>query len=290
MHGRTLVLLLAMAVPAAATPPDCKLHLVASLPLLDDRAGMPTVQATLGTKQVPMLVDTGGSYSMVAQHIVDELHPNLSRVRGAQFQLVDHTELKQIASIRPFALGEMTTHEFSFLVFPDGIVGPKYINGTIAPDILANFDVEFDFAHKKINLFSQDHCPGVVVYWTKDWAEIPFTSPDKMSITLPMTLDGKAVKADLDTGSSHSFMNASVAKDMFGVEAAGTGSFHHTFMSLSTDGVAIAHPEFTILADERSSAIGHYGRMLLGMTELRRFRLYVAYKEQVLYVTPADAH
>jgi len=279
---------LAASGAAAADTPSCKLNQIASLPLLDDRLGMPMVQATLGEKQVPMLVDTGGTYSMVSQHLVNELHLSTSRMKGARFSLVNSKDLKDIAEVRPFALGEMTTHEFNFLVLPDGEVGPRDLAGTIAPDILANFDVEFDFAHQKMNLFSQDHCVGNVVYWTKDWAEIPFSSPDNLHITVDMMLDGKPMKADLDTGSSSSFLNGPIANEMFGVEPKDS-SFVHTFKSLSMNGVAMSNPEFVILPDKHSSMIGHYGKMLLGMKQLSHLRLFIAYKEQVLYVTPANA-
>ena len=153
-----------------------------------------------------------------------------------------------------------------------------------------------------MNLFSQDHCPGKVVYWAKDWAEVPFSSPDSLHILVDMTLDGKTMKAGLDTGSSASFLNESVAKDMFGVDPppapakasetgnAETHSFTHTFKSLNMSGVAMNNPEFVILRDKSSALIGHYGKMLLGMNELKRFRLYVAYREEVLYITAADAH
>ena len=280
-----------MVLATAANAADCKLHLIASLPLVEDTSGGPMVPATLGDKRTVMLVDTGGTFSMVAQHIVDALKPDVARVAGNHFTLVNNKEIKQIAHIRPFALGEMTTHEFQFLVLPDGLVGPKSLDGTIAPDILANFDVEFDFAGKKMNLFSQDHCPGNVVYWTKDWAEIPFRSPDNLHIELKMMLDDEPVEATLDTGSSRSYLNASVAERMFSLKGEDPDkAFGHTFKSLSTNGVSFANPQFVILSDKRSAGIGHYGTMLLGMTELRHFHLYIAYKEQVLYVTPADAH
>jgi predicted aspartyl protease len=282
--------------------------MIASLPMTWDRSGGIMVPATLGDRKTTMLVDTGGTFSMVGQHVVDLLKPDTSRIAHGGFTLINNRELKEIAHIRPFALGDMTIHEFLFLVLPDGVVGPKDMDGTIAPDILANFDIEFDFAQKKMNLFSQDHCPGKAVYWARDWAEIPFQSPDNLHIQLDMMLDGKAMRAKIDTGSSSSYLSASVAKEMFGVEAgASTEStptadmqsddtsnndrrFGHRFKSLTANGISIANPQFIVLPDKESKAINHYGQMLLGMPELRRFHLYVAYKEQVLYLTAADAH
>ena len=302
MKGAVFMLAaLAATHASAADTPACKMQMIASLPLLDDKLGMPMVSATLGDKQVPMLVDTGGTFSMIGKHIADETHAYTSRIAGGKFSLVDNKDLKEIAQVRPFALGEMRTEKFDFLVLPDGEVGPRDLAGTIAPDILANFDVEFDFAHHEMNLFSQDRCPGKVVYWAKDWAEVPFSSPDNLHIVVDMTLDGKPMKAQLDTGSSSSFLSESVAKEMFGVvpttapatnetDPAEPHAFSHAFKSLSMNGVTMNAPEFVILPDKKSSLIGHYGKMLLGMNELKRFHLFIAYKEEVLYITAADAH
>jgi predicted aspartyl protease len=293
--------IVATLVASSAQAQNCKLQLIASLPLTEDHYGMPLVPATLGGKHTVMLVDTGGTYSMVGQHVVDELKPDEGTIAKNGFTLVSSRELKKTAHIRPFALGEMSAPEFDFLVLPDGVVASKDLDGTIAPDILANFDVEFDFAGKKMNLFSQDHCEGKVVYWAKDWSEISFRMPDKLHIGLDIVLDGKPMQAELDTGSSFSYMSASTAKEMFGVEpppakaengqapkdmrrgdADEARSYPHTFGTLSANGFAISHPQFLILPDVKARNLDHHGAMLLGMSELRRLHLYIAYKEQVL--------
>ncbi len=41
-----------------------------------------------------------------------------------------------------------------------------HVVGVIGTDLLGKFDVDLDIAHKKLNLFSPDHCKGQVVYWT----------------------------------------------------------------------------------------------------------------------------
>ena len=168
MKGAWVALALAIA-SSSAHAGDCKLTQIATLPTVFDRSGGPTVPVTLGSKQAWMLVDTGGTFSMLGKHVVDETHASTSQIKGGRFSLVSNKALKEIAEVRPFALGEMKTEKFNFLVLPDGEVGSSDL-GTIAPDILANFDVEFDFGHRKMNLFSQNHCAGKVVYWADEWS------------------------------------------------------------------------------------------------------------------------
>ncbi|HEY0105514.1 MAG TPA: retropepsin-like aspartic protease [Rhizomicrobium sp.] len=309
---RAVVLASVLAAGAARADdaPDCKLHLIASLPMTPHET-MIMVPATLGARQTSMLVDTGGYFSMVGAHVVKELDAETHPLATDAFTLVNGSHLTTAAHIRPFALGQMTTHEFKFLVLPDGVVGPSDMDGTIAPDIIANFDVDFDFANDKMNLISQDHCPGKVVYWAKDWAEIPFRAPDNLHIELEMTLDGKPMQATLDTGSSSSFISAGTLKKMFGADANSPGakplekhadeaslrndtqdnrSFAYTFNTLSAGGLSVSHPTFEVLPDDKASSLNHWGQMLLGMPEIRKFHMYIAYKEHVLYVTPVVAH
>jgi hypothetical protein len=74
------------------------------------------------------------------------------------------------------------------------------------------------------------------------------------------------------------------------VKSGETPAFGYRFNTLSAGGLTINNPDFRVLPASHASNIDHYGQILLGMPELRHFRIYIAYKEQVLYVTAADAH
>lgn len=52
------------------------------------------------------------------------------------------------------------------------------IVGEIGMDVLSTVDFELDIAHGKLNLFSQDHCPGQVVYWSGPVASIALKRSD----------------------------------------------------------------------------------------------------------------
>lgn len=94
---------------------------------------------------------------------------------------------------------------------------PKELSGTLGPSLLANYDVEIDPAHQKLNLFSQEHCAGKVVYWTRSAvAAVLIRLDDFLHIILPVTLDGQYFEATLDTGSSISQLVYEIAEDKFG--------------------------------------------------------------------------
>ncbi len=62
----------------------------------------------------------------------------------------------------------------------DGPNGPDIedFGGILGADMLRNVDLDLDFAAGKLNLVSQDHCSGNVVYWQAPAVAV-----------VPMTLD-----------------------------------------------------------------------------------------------------
>jgi hypothetical protein len=131
-------------------------------------------------------------------------------------------------------------------------------------------------------------------------------------------LDGQILSANLDTGASRSTLNLSVAEgdfhlnekqpDMIPVgrmrDKDDSIVFRHAFKSLSFEGLTISNPSLDIIPDlergqmERPPATGtrmpdssveqKLPDLLIGMDILRHLHLYIAYKEQKLYMTPAS--
>ncbi len=135
------------------------------------------------------------------------------------------------------------------------------------------------------------------------------------SIYVTVNLDGHDIPASIDTGSHYSSMSASMAKFMFGVTADSPGStvqpsddpkyvsFIHVFPTLTFDTVTVTNarvlvypdPTDVVYADEfkrsdtrlRQSSNYFIRHMSIGMDILKRLRLFVAYSEKKLYITPA---
>jgi hypothetical protein len=194
------------------------------------------------------------------------------------------------------------------------------LGGSLGADLLLRTDVEFDFAQRKVNFFSQDHCPGQVIYWKASAAAaVPMRIERFGYPILSVTLDGHAYNALLDTGSTDTFMNLRAAQSDFGVKldapdvskVGELGSpypeilYRRAFNSLDLNGIAIANIPILMKRDlaeethrqqvstgsriaEPLSEPNGAAPLTLGMREMRRLHLYLAYKEQMLYVTPAE--
>jgi predicted aspartyl protease len=292
-------LFLAAISPAAGE--DCRLVQVAMLDMGTDSSGSVYVPMIIGGQSVNMLIDTGGIFSMLTEDSVQRLGLKKLPAFDASVVMFGGKRITQYTEAHDVSLGGLKAASMPMQVLPTGaLVGET--GGIIAPNILRSYDDDFDFANAKFRLFSPDHCPGKVVYWTAGgYAEIPFTLDREGHIDLPVQIDGKSIRATLDTGAWRSAMSLQTARHMFHIDendpkltaAPGVSSWHglhYPFEKLTLDDVAVEHPDLVLISDDASHFYGDSPKLLLGMGILRQLHLYIAYREKKLYVTAASAH
>ena len=314
-----LALLPGTATAAADCAPLTRITSLAMEPSTDRREEF--VPVTIQGVRKLMLLDTGGAMTEITTEAADELH--LPRRRG-NFKLynmygqssdtfaagsLEITPLRADAVALAIAPGE---HLFGD---DDGIAG------ILAPDILKHYDVDIDFGSDMLNLFAPEHCEGKVVYWpAQAVAVVPMRVLRSGHIMVPVLLDGKPVTAVLDTGAYNTTLTLPVAESQFHIklgspDAPRAGSltgrptattYRHVFSSLAFDGIVVKNLQVEIIPDLMHQVIidatmpptGSRIRdprtvetdasMLIGMNILRHFHIYIAYKEEKLYVTPAE--
>lgn len=282
----------------------------------DDR---PYVPVTLDGQPKYMLLDTGGTFSQLTQATVQALglgtHKSTIRAYDISGNYTD-----QVAVVPSFAIATIGGSNVEFMVRPRPMPGDNSeIAGILAPNILRFYDLSVDFGAGKLTLLSQDHCPGKVVYWPASALAVVPMAITRMNghIRVPVTLDGHRLNAEVDTGAYNSVLNLTDALSDLGYDTKQTGItpighlqnrnhdavYRHTFHSLDFDGVAVSNPSIDIVPDlvrgqlDRPPPIGTRFRdtdaeqslpdLLIGMDVLRHLHLYVAYKEQKLYITPS---
>lgn len=301
-HCTILVLAIVGAVRcAAANNEPCNLVRAASLEMATDAAGAQVVPMTIGGRTASLLVDTGGTDSMLTESFVASLNLRVAPLPGRYVTMFGGHRLDRFAVGHDIDLGGLKAPYKEFIIMPNGHLSDG-IDGTMAPDILRAYDDEFDFAGARLNLFLSNHCQTNMAYWTKsEHAEIPFEQDHFGHISFSVTLDGKKIHATLDTGSSRSIFNLEEAEGLFGftesdpqLQALKTTDnghiYKYPFKSLNFSGVSVANPDLTLYSkrDERLPVGGP--ELILGMGILRQLHMYIAYKENVLYVTAASAH
>jgi predicted aspartyl protease len=303
-------LAMALLAPLAAYADDapCKMPLVRfmKIDMNMDASGGVNIPVTIGGKPEQLLVDTGGFLSMLTPGAEDGL--GLKRINTPNSVITGWGGWRTSSYVRvpDITLGTLKLPAADILTMPDGRL-PGDLDGTLAPDMLSVFDVDFDFAGGKLSFFSQQHCPGKVVYWTHDpHAELPMIISHDGHIQLTLQLDGEDVLTTIDTGSSDSEMSLETAERLFDFdekspllktlsEDAHSRSYRYPFKNITLQGVTVRNPDLILVPDDESRVMDsgwdyHPPKLILGMNILRQLHMYIAYKEKMIYVTSADAH
>lgn len=306
---RALVPIIVMAVAglaangAYAAGQSCRIVHAAEMSMGSDEVGGVVVPMDISGQTVHLLVDTGGVLSMLTKSTVDKLGlPNSAMAPGRYFSMFGGQKIDHFSTAYDVDLGGLKIKTMRFAIMPDGQMPPG-VDGTISPDILSVYDAEFDFANNKFYLNLQDHCPGMVVYWTSSpYAIIPMWTGSDGHVSVTANLDGKQIPAIVDTGSTRSYMSLDAAQSEFSLtekdanlkregSAENGYSYRYPFKMLALDGINISHPDLILVPDSKSQMMSHGGvRMILGMGILRQLHLYIAYNEAKIYATGASAH
>jgi predicted aspartyl protease len=289
---------LAPSTPAEA-PADCPLTVYAKLDMIDLDNGLVAIPVKLEGNDLYFMIDTGGFINTINADVVDRL--KLERHAAGAKVLGIGQSMDSYVVPKSFAMGPMSGNDMHFYVEPISVPG---LSGSLAPDTMRKFDVDFDFAGGKFGIFSSDHCPGKVVYWTKaaPIAAVPAQIDDNGHVLVAATLEGHAVTAVLDTGSNTTILSFSAARRLLGIDETSpglverdrniNGARHKTYSYpvklLTIQEVTMANPSILILEDSDMLPLGT--DLVLGMNILRRMHIYIAYQEGKIYLTPAGAH
>jgi clan AA aspartic protease (TIGR02281 family) len=275
-------LLLCMAWPAQAQ--DCRnLIYLTGVPI--SASGAPVVPVSINQKPAQMILDSGA----VA-----------TRMTRAWAETMGLREAQSPIQVPDFEIGKLK-FDAQLQVTPLPITGS--LAGLLSLTMLRDYDVDIDFGSHRLNFFSPDHCPGLIAYWAPDvMASLPITLKDA-HINIPVTVNGQAMTAVVDTGASQTFMNMNDARRLFGLGETSPdmttvnningdprlSGFRHHFATLTFGDVTIKNPQVIILPDQTSSSDpGTLSEISLGMDVLAQLHLYVAFQERKLYMTPAD--
>ncbi|HVJ51922.1 MAG TPA: retroviral-like aspartic protease family protein [Aliidongia sp.] len=315
-HIRALALVLSSLFlqPCAAFAESCQLKRAASVPMRLDAGYQLLVPVKLnGDSDAELLVDTGAYASTLTSSESDKLGLSPESI-GSYVYGAGGRAINQRVTIK-MQLDHLVSGAEAFLVMPDALYGHSGSAGLFGADFLANYDLDLDFGGKKMNLFSQDHCEGHVVYWTQEFIQTPVEIDDGHHVLLPVTLNGRKLRAMLDTGAGVSLMTWANASRLFDLDKDSSdmvesgkvvtadgkqlSSYRHHFQTLEVAGITFHDPTIVIIenGERRDASVGSHINasqtdmpdIILGIRELSKLHLYIAYGEHMLYATPAGA-
>jgi len=254
------------------------------------------VPALIKDRPLNFLLETESFGSVISATSAATLALPQEHIAASNLQMYGD-RLQEFATTDAFKLGGLAG-KVGFAVAPDSDFKAG-MSGIFAADFLRHFDVEFDFAKSRVNLFSPDHCEGGVVYWTQSGGtRVPMKLTPFGQIRVDAELDGEPIPTEIATGLAKTTMQIAADETKFGQQndwkvISGGGSHHnaqtvyeHTFKSLTLGGIEVYNVNLPI----NSGGTPYPGaRLYLGMDILRQLHLYAAYKERNLYASAASA-
>jgi len=296
---KTGVLLVSLMIPVAATA-ACTVDAKATV-ALSDSDGTITVPVEVNGITATFILDTGAQRSLVTPAAVDRLGLARDAWVGTTMRGIGGAESRPNANPRTLTLGGVRmvrrtlNHDTSFTVGVLPGSRPGLIDGLLGRDFLSLFDLDIDVPNRRLTLFDVHDCAGRFLSWKGDYTAVPVTTPTEQAIVVPVLVDGKPLRALLDTGASASLIGApgmfrlglqeanvrgDSATQLSGLGPHTVTMYRHTFRSLQVGGQTIQSPVIWVAPVHLTPIVD----MLLGADWVAARRLWISYATLQVFV------
>jgi predicted aspartyl protease len=294
------------ATPAPAAPCTKPLTVVNEVQMTARGPGPSSVPVEINGVKENLTFATAGTATQLTEDTAKKL--GLTITGDGEIALFDRMgrATSNQVSIAKFVIGTAEGSNLKFPISPGGGFGGGGFGGgagLFSLNHMLPYDVDVDFGTDKLRFFSQDHCPGGVLYWQASVVGVLPLSIDRGRVTVPVEIDGKALTGVIDTAALDLSIKEAVAERVLGLEAGMEGKTHIGTLRLGTLGLrninfkirsngAIEGGSAVASAQNRSAAVQNalaQPEVIIGMELLRKLHLYMAFGEKKLYITPASA-
>lgn len=276
---------------------DCRLENYGTLPveMVGSRA---TTMVKINGNNTRFILDTGAFFNFMSSANASSLGLKLqSTPFGFRMGGIGGAANTQQAHVKEFGILGMTFKNVDFIVG-----GTDAGTGLLGANLLDFADLEIDLAHGKLTLFKVDHCDKEsLAYWVKDGkynvAEIePADTPFDRRTFLTVTINGKKVRAVLDSGASATILSRDAAEragidlnapdvkarsSTVGVGAKPVKTWTVNIDSFSVGSETIQHTQMLVI----DGKIGGNTDMLLGVDFLLAHHMFIANGKKKAYFT-----
>ncbi|RDJ00595.1 tetratricopeptide repeat protein [Dyella solisilvae] len=204
---------MAALVAGHAWADGCRLKDFGTLPveMVGNRA---TTMVKINGANTRFILDTGASFNTMSSANASALGLKLEPAPfGYRLRGIGGDVYVQQAHVKEFGILDTTLKNVAFIVG-----GTDAGNGFLGANLLDYADLEIDLAHGKLTLFQADHCANAsLAYWSKDGnynvADIaPFDSPYDRRTFINVLINGRKVRAVIDSGASATLLTRDAAE------------------------------------------------------------------------------
>jgi hypothetical protein len=200
------------AAPAAAA---CRVE-PRSTVAVDTASGHVLVTVRVNDIPATFILDTGAERTLMAEDAVRRLGLERDGWVASAMRGIAGIEQRPNALPRSLQLGAATLRRRTLLGDNSVTVGPlpvtevagRPIGGLLGRDFLAPFDLDLDLPGHRLTLYDVRGCEALFPPWTTPYAAIPATTPMGAALVVPVLLDGRPLRALIDSGASASLITA----------------------------------------------------------------------------------
>ena len=304
---RTLSLLALLAILFAPAAAACRVEQQSAVPV-DVVDGHILVIVQVNDIAATFIVDTGAERTLMDEDAVRSLNLERDQWVATRIHGVGGGQERLNALPRSLRLGSTPLRrrtlagDTSVTVgrLPVTEIAGRRVAGLLGRDFLSPFDLDIDLPARRMTLYRVLGCGGSFLPWTIPYTAIPANTPMEAALIVPMLVvpvlvDGRALRAMIDTGASSSLITASgmyrlgltaesLARDP-GASANGVGPapvpmYRHRFAELRV-GPEITHDPTLWVASVHVSPIVD---MLLGADWLASRHVWLSFATRQMFI------
>jgi predicted aspartyl protease len=215
---RAIARLLALAFAAlagfaaATAAQECRAIRLVELPVTP-MGRVPVVSLRVNGTPVQFLFDTGAERTIISAATAQRMgivahfeYPRRMRSLGSAMASGD-------ARLASLGSGGLAMTNFRVLVGPVALpaVGGKPLDGLLGADFLTSFEIDLDLERRRITLYEPPPCPITAPDWRVPFETIEANRSLHDRLFFPVSLDGHAFAALIDTGAQLSAVDAEAA-------------------------------------------------------------------------------
>lgn len=262
-------------------------------------AGHVTTLARIEGTEVPLLVDTGSSVTALDSETAARLGLRRDpRQRSAVIGIGGTARPRDMLVARRFDLGGIGFADLRLTLgdFNTGWPAASRIAGILGADLLSRYDVEVDGAGGRLLLHHVGGCSGRFLDWAEPYDVLPLTPlVGAMLQQVPVSVDGRALLALVDTGASQSVLFGPALRRLgddaapapgdragFGLGAVAgkrVATVLHRFDTLQVGRDVVTGPSLAMVRDGPLTL-----DMILGLDYLGTRRIWLSYATRQLFV------
>jgi hypothetical protein len=212
---RPILLLLLGVLLAATAQATCRVEPRGAVPL-DIVDGHILVTVAVNDVAATFILDTGADRTLMGEDVVRHLGIERDGWVASAIRGISGIEQRPNALPRSLRLGATPLRRRTLTGDTSVTVGPLPLNdvagrpiaGLLGRDFLSPFDLDLDLPGRRMTLYDVRGCDAWFLPWTTPYAAIPAATPMGAALVVQVLVDGRPLRALIDSGASASLVTS----------------------------------------------------------------------------------